>query len=83
VELNFGAGNKYPRCDIFDPILTGKGVGYAFNSLAMSEIFKSTTNVQVRGIEIVGATLEETQMISSLFCVVKRGFVEPCKNVPL
>jgi hypothetical protein len=40
--------------------------------------------------EIVGATLEEacrknganfSQLIFSLFCVAKRGFVEPCKNV--
>jgi hypothetical protein len=23
------------------------------------------------------------QLVSNLFCVVKRGFVEPCKNVPL
>jgi hypothetical protein len=23
------------------------------------------------------------QLVSNLFCVVKRGFVEPCKNVPM
>jgi hypothetical protein len=22
------------------------------------------------------------QLVSNLFCAVKRGFVEPCKNVP-
>jgi hypothetical protein len=28
-------------------------------------------------------TGEFFQLISTLFCVVKRGFVEPCENVPM
>jgi hypothetical protein len=47
MELNLEAGKKDHKCDLFNPILVGKGVGYAFNSLAMSEIFTPTTNVQV------------------------------------
>jgi hypothetical protein len=47
IELSFEDGKEDYQCDLFNPILIGKGVGYAFNSLAMSEIFRPTTNVQV------------------------------------